>query len=460
MSEPVQAESSEKREETARDDARSPGVARVLYPNRTQVVQRIGSLDSTVAPEHRVRTVWAWVEQADLSGLYAGIRAVEGHSGRPSIAPEILFALWLYATLEGVGSARELARLSEEHDAYRWICGGVRVNCHTLSDFRSAHEKAFDALLSEHVAVLLAEGLASLERVAQDGIRIRAGAGSASFRRGASLERCLEEAKAQVERLKRENAADPGAASRRRQAAQARAARERRERIERALKRLPQIAEIKAKQAKRHKKDKRPDEARVSTTDAEATNMKMADGGVRPAYNGQFAVDTASQIVVGVDAVCEGSDSGQMGPMLDQLQERYGRLPEEYLVDGGFAAHEQIERADERTVVYAPVTKSRSPEVDPHAPKKGDSEPVKRWRQRMGDERSKAIYKERAASVECVNALVRERGLTRLRVRGRAKVRCVLLLHALAHNLLRTFALAPQLLGLGGGASAESAMAA
>lgn len=429
------------------------GVARVLLPNRVQLELRACDLESLLPEGHRARLVWAWVERADLSALYAGIRAVEGGSGRTAIAPEILFALWLYATLEGVGSARAVARLTQEHDAYRWICGGVAVNYHTLSDFRSAQGEAFDGLLTDSVAVLLAEGVVSLKRVAQDGIRVRASAGAASFRRGATLEECLERAREQVERLKGESDDDPGAVSRRQRAARERAARERQERIERALKRLPEMAEIKAKQGKSR------EQARVSTTDAQATVMKMADGGYRPAYNGQFASDTETQVVVGVEAVCVGTDMAQLTPMVEQVAERYGQCAGQWLVDGGYPAHEQIDQAAEHTTVYAPVPKPKDPDADPHARKEGDSEAVGAWRERMGTDEAKAIYKERAATAECVNAQARERGLTRLRVRGTAKVRCVLLLHALAHNLMRTLALAPHLLGYGRGASAEPAMA-
>ncbi len=210
------------------------GVRRVLWPNRTQIELRPCDLESLLPEGHRARLVWAWVERADLSAIYASIRAVEGGSGRTAIAPEILFALWLYATLQGVGSARALARLTQEHDAYRWICGGVSVNYHTLSDFRTAHGEALDGLLTESVALLLAEGVVSLKRVAQDGVRVRASAGAASFRRGETLEGWLEAARTQVEALKRQVEDDPSAESRRRQAARERAARERQERLERA----------------------------------------------------------------------------------------------------------------------------------------------------------------------------------------------------------------------------------
>ena len=285
------------------------------------------------------------------------------------------------------------------------------------------------------------EGVVSLKRVvAQDGVRVRASAGAAAFRRQATLEDWLQEARTQVEALKGQVEEDPSAVSRRRRAARERAARERQERLERALARVP---EIKAKQGKPR------EEARLSSTAPQATVMKMGDGGFRPAYNAQVTADTASQVIVGVEAATIGTDSGQLTPMREQLEGRYGKHPEEWLVDGGYATHEQIEQAAPHTTVYAPVPKARDPEADPHARKAGDSEAVAAWRERRATEEARAISTERAATAESVNALARQRGLTHLRVR------CVLLLHALAHNLMRTVALAPQLLGYGGGAPGQ-----
>ncbi|MGH7262148.1 MAG: transposase, partial [Nitrospiraceae bacterium] len=297
--------------------------------------------------------------------------------------------------------------------------------------------------LTDSLAALLSVGAVTLKRVAQDGMRVRASAGAASFRRKPSLEKCLEEARCHVATLKQQVDDDPGGLTRRQQAGQARVARERQERIERALERLPELARIKEKQGKK------PEDARASTTDAEATVMKMGDGGFRPAYNAQYATDSASQVIVGVDVVTQGHDQGQLAPMVEQVTERCGQSPEEWLVDGGYPAHEQLDAVAEQTKVYAPVPKAKDEATDPHAPKARDSEAVAAWRQRMGTEEAKHIYKDRAATAECVNALARERGLTRLRVRGAKKVKCVLLLHALAHNVMRAFALAPELLGLG-----------
>jgi len=421
--------------------------ARVLMPNRRQMELRPSDLESLLPEGHRARVVWGYVERQDLSAMYEPIKAVEGGAGRTAIAPEIVFALWLYATLEGVGHARALERLTQSHDAYRWICGGVQVNYHTLSDFRADHGAALDGLLTDSVASLMAAGAVKLKRVAQDGMRVRASAGAGSFRRKGRLESCLEQARAQVAALKKQSEEDPGALSRRSQAARERAVREREERIEKALERLPELEKIKQKQGKE------ADQARASTTDAQATVMKMGDGGFRPAYNAQYATDSESQVIVGADVVTAGSDMGQMVPMVEQVSERCGSAAQEWLVDGGYPAHEQLDKVASYTTVYAPVQKPKDEATDPHAPKASDSEAVAAWRVRMGTEQAKTIYRERAATAECVNAQARNRGLIRLPVRGLAKVKNVVLLFALAHNVMRMFALAPELVGIGTGAS-------
>lgn len=431
---------------------RPKAAPRVLLPNRGQMEFHASDLESLLPEGHRARIVWGYVERQNLEGLYAGIKAVEGGVGRCAIAPEILFALWLYATLEGVGSARAIARLTVEHDAYRWICGGVQVNYHTVADFRSLNGAFLDALLSDNLAALMAAGVVKLKAVAQDGMRVRASAGAGSFRREDKLKGYLEAARQRVEALKQQVDEDPGGERRRSQAAKQRAATEREARIEAALARLPELAEIKQRQGKP------PQAARASTTDAHASLMKMGDGGFRPAYNVQYGTDTESQIIVGVEVVTAGSDQGQMVPMVEQVTERCGQTPGEWLVDGGYPAHEQIDAVSQRTTVLAPVPQPKDPDVDAHQPKAGDSPAVAEWRKRMATDQAKQRYKERAATAECVNAQARNRGLIRLSVRGLSKVKGVAVLFALAHNLMRTASIAPELIGIGTGPFAVPAM--
>jgi len=419
----------------ARESSPRIGRRRLRCAVRNQVEFQQCSLDELLPEDHEARTVWDYVCGLDLAELYERIQAVEGGPGQAPADPQILMALWLYATLRGVGSARELNRLCQCHTAYRWLCGGVSMNYHTLSDFRTQHVELLDRLLGESVAGLMAEGLVTLDRVAQDGMRVRAGAGAASFRRQPTLEEALAQAEEQLRQLKQELDADPAASKNRSQAARQRAAEERAGRIRAALEQLPRIA--KAKQPKDR------DKARASTTDAESRVMKMADGGFRPAYNVQLATATDSQVITGVEMTNAGGDLGQMVPMIEQHQERYEEKPKAALVDGGFAKLDDIDQAEQGgTTVYAPVRPPRgSAREDAYTPRAGDTPAVAQWRRRMATDEAKAIYRQRAATAECVNALARNRGLQRFLVRGLQKVKAVVLWYALAHNLARAVTL-------------------
>ena len=453
----------------------SRGAPRVQSAVRNQVELRACDLDASLPADHQARAVWVFVQSLDLQALYAQVRAVEGGVGRAPIDPAILMSLWLYAVLDGVGSARELDRLCESSDAYRWLCGGVGVNHHTLGDFRVAHTLWLDEQLTRIVAALLSQGLVSMNRVAHDGMRVRAHAGAASFRRRETLDQLMQDAQAQVQALKREVADDPGAGTRRVRAARQRAAAEREQRIGRAIEAMDELDKsVAGKRKKRHaetavqetavqevavqdqpegeqpteqhseepKQTKKPKEPRVSSTDHEARVMKMADGGFRPAFNAQLAVDTATLIITGVDLINSGSDMNQMLPMHEQHQGRYDRAPDQWLANGGFAKLDHIEQLDARaTQVFTPVAAPREKQRDRHARLPGDSDALGQWRERMGTDEAKQIYKERAASIECTNAHLRNRGLQRFNVCGLSKARAVLLWHALAHNLKRMMAM-------------------
>lgn len=420
-----------------------PGSPRLRQANRRQIEFRACSWNDLLADDHDARIVWNFVEGLDLSSLLEQIQSVAGEAGRPAIDPRILTALWLYATLRGVGSARELDRRSGKQGEipFQWICGGVSVNHHTLSDFRTQHVEILDRVLTDSTAALLEQELVDMDRVAQDGMRVRASAGAASFRRKPTLAECLADAEAQVEALKNELESDPAAASRREQSARKRAAEERLARVQQALQRMPEA------EAKKKKEEK--DKARVSTSDPESSVMKMGDGGFRPAFNVQFATDTKTQVITGVEVTNSGSDQGEMLPMVEQHQERYDKVPGEYLVDGGFAKKEDIEQLDPDpddetsagTTVYAPVQKPKKDTRDPHQPRDGDSPKIAAWRTRMGTGEAKEIYKERAATAECVNAIARNRGLQQFNVRGLVKVKAVILWYVIAHNMMRAVAL-------------------
>lgn len=426
-------------EEERPTEGPAPGTPRLRKPERQQVVIRMLALDQMLPANDEVRVVWSFIEQCDLSALYDRIRAVEGVAGRDSTDPRILMALWLFATLKGISSARELKRLCDRHLQYQWLCGDVSMNHHTLNDFRVDHAEVLDDLLTQQVACLMHAGAVKLERVAQDGVRVRASAGKASFRRRQTLEHCLAEAQQQVQALKRAADEDPGAANRREKAAQERAARERLENVQKALVACEQVQAMKNKRGG----DSLKNPARGSTTDPDARVMKMANGGYNPAFNVQFATDTQSQVITGVDVTNQGTDAGQLAPMVEQIEDRTDVRPQNMLADGGFSTKSDIETLNDPErgyKVYAPVKEAeqqRTKGQDPFAPRLGESPQLTEWRVRMGTEEAKTIYKERAATAECVNALARNRGLQQFRVRGLAKVRIIALWYAIAHNLRR-----------------------
>lgn len=409
------------------------GRPRLKRADRAQIRLEPMDLESSLPEEHPARLIWEFVEQLDLRSLYAEIRAVEGHPGQNAIDPKILVSLWLYATMEGIGSARALDRMCKEHDACRWLLGGVTVNYHTLADFRVGHGEVLDRLLTEGVAALMAEGLVSLQRTAQDGMRVRASAGGGSFHQRQTLEQSWREAEDQVRSLREELESAPAAPSRRQRAARERVRRERVARLRRALQHVEAMEKA---EAKSHKKGDKA--VRASSTDAEARVMKMADGGFRPAYNLQINVDVQSGIVVGWE-VLNVVDRGQATPMVEQAERRYDHPPGEHVVDGGFVAHSDIEALAKRypqTTYYAPVREPRPHPKTPHSHHSPPPPSVLAWRERMESEQAKTILKQRSATVEWANAQMRNRGLQQFLVRGLRKVKAVLLWFVLLHNLL------------------------
>ena len=411
--------------------------ARVVEVNRAQMRLVPMDLESMLPAEHQARAVWTFVDRLDLGEFYGRIRSREGKAGRPATDPQIFLALWIYATLDGVGSAREIERLCQYHLAYQWICGGVNINHHSLSDFRNEATDLLNGLLTQSVTILVSQGLVELHRVAQDGMKVRASAGASSFRTRAGLNKLQKMAREQVERLAKEIEDDPGAAAKREEAAKKRAAEDRANRIDRAL---AEMAE--AERRKRSNNGKKKKEARTSTTDPSARVMKMADGGFRPAYNVHLVSDTVSKVIIAVDVDNVGTDTHAMVPLAEQIEERYEVHPEEWLADGGCNSLKNVDQMAERGCkIFAPLRQRRSGR-NPEEIRPTDSEAVQQWRQRMTTDQAKQIYKERGSTAELVNAQCRAQGLLQFLVRGAEKVKAVALMHAITNNMRRTWAFA------------------
>jgi transposase len=397
-----------------------------------------------IPQDHPARILWRVCQAQDLSEFCEPIKAREGVCGRDSTSPTLLVALWLYAYTRGIGSAREVARRCNESDSFKWLRGRVSLNYHTLSDFRVNHGEALDALFTRMIAMLVNKKLVKVYRISQDGTRVRACAGASSFRRQERLEQQLEEARQHVREL-RKQLDDPeqsAGLSAKKKAARTRAARQREQRIDQAIKRLADLHKKQETLAKRKsKKEKeRLKEPRASTTDAQATVMKMANGGFNPAVNVQFATDTQSRVIVGVDVSSQGNDHHLAEPMRKQVEDRTGQKVQEHLIDGGFLVLNEIESAAGQNVtLYVPPKPLRNSDEDggQYQARPRESQMLTDWRQRMGSEQGKAVYKERASTSETVNADLRtHRGMERMLVRGLKKAKCVALWCAMAYNIL------------------------
>jgi transposase len=424
------------------------GAVRLRKPERRQVAMVMQCADDLVRALHPVRTVMAVVEKLDVRGFCEPIRAREGIAGRDATDPRLLVGLWLYACVRGIGSARELARRCQESAPFRWLCGGVSVNHRLLSDFRTDHADALDHLFTQVLVTLVDKDLVRVSRISQDGVRVRVSAGSNSFRREERLQQLLEQAQQQVLELRKqlESPAQSAAVTARQKAARKRAAESRQQRLEQAIAQLPELKQKQAEAAQRAGKGKcgdqiRAREPRVSTTDAAARVMKMANGGFNPAVNVQLATDTESRAILGVEVSNESSDSaGLSEPMRQQVEQRTGGKVEQHLVDGGYLRMEDIVQAHQQEVaLFVPPKPAKNPQNRGHElePKPSDSEAIQAWKQRMASQEGQNIYQQRAATSETVNADLRTyRGLTPLTVRGLNKITCVTLWCALAYNVM------------------------
>jgi transposase len=419
--------------------------ARVIRADRAQTHFDFIDLEALLPADHRARIVWGFVESLDLSALYDRIKAREGEAGRPPPDPAVLLALWLYATVEGVGSARELERLAKCDLAYRWLAGGVPLNYHGLADFRVDQIDVLDRLLTQSVTALIGEGLVSLAEIAVDGTKVRASASKKSFKNAGKLLDIEAAVERRLAALKAELASDPAASTRRRQAARERAANDVKARAARARQALDRLSAERKEREKKHAKDEaKKSEPKASLSDPDARHMRFPDGAVRPGYNAQIAAAASEGVIVSIDMTDRRNDAGLATPMVDDIARRYGRTPDRLLVDTGYATcHDIVALAEHPAgpvTVYTPQpteSKDAKPESIRRRVNKRAREPdsVKAWRERMASAAGQAVYAMRKR-IERINADRKNHGFGFIAVRGLLKAKAVALWHALANNLM------------------------
>lgn len=304
---------------------------RLLTANRSQVILATVDVEKLIADDHPARAIWEFVGRLDLEPYQLAIKSVEGSAGRPAYDPRLLVSIWILATSMGEGSAREIERLCSFHPAYQWLTGMAEINHHTLSDFRVDHREKLDELFTQVLGLLSAENLITLERITQDGTKIKACASLKSFRGEEKIRTHLELARTQVAAMGDPRESD----GKKRETAKARGLNDRRERLEKALEQLPKIRELKKSEV-----DKR--DARVSETDPEARIMKQSGGGFAPSYNVQLSVDAAHDVIVNVDVTQSGTDHGELTCSVRKVEERTGIKPAQVVADTGYTNHANI----------------------------------------------------------------------------------------------------------------------
>jgi len=418
----------------------SQGV-RVIGPDRAQLRWEMVDLDSQLPDDHRARLVWAFVQGLELGEFYDRIKARDEVAGRPATDPQVVLAVWLYATLEGIGSARAIDRLCQQHAAYRWLCGGAPINHDLLAAFRRENAAALDRLLTQSLTGLIAEKLVSLEELTIDGTKVRAWAGRGSMSKRKRLESIEKVVAERVAELKSELDKDPAEPERRRKRRALQAAEERARRVERARQKLAELAQEQAVRAKTHATEEaEKGEPKVSVSDPEVRSMRLADGAVAPAWNVQVA--TANGFIMAIDPTDRRNDGGLAPGLVEKIAERCGRVPRRVLADTTAMTREDIVKLAERypeMTVYSPPPPER-PDVTAETLRKRrwrrrhEPPPVQAWRARMTSAEGQETYRRRKLT-ERAHGIIKNRGMCRFLVHGREKVRGVCLLQALALNL-------------------------
>jgi transposase len=318
------------------------GALRFEVVDRSQSVLLPVDIEELIPSEHCARQIWNFVGRLKLDAFVDDIKAVEGQAGRDAIHPRLLISIWIYAITRGIHSAREIERQMRYEPGLQWLAGLRVINHHTLSDFRSRRERALRELFEQVIAVLHMNRLVTLERVTQDGTKIRANVNKKTFSRESKLRANLQLAREQMEYLERQAAEEQ--TTRKQKAARLRAARERSERLEQALEEIARL-----QQEKKHRRDQ---PVQASSSDADAQFMRTSDHGLAPSLNMQLSVDGAHGFIVDVEVVKQPSDSAELEPAMERLKERFGMYPQQAIADGDYTNHEAVLGMAERKIDF------------------------------------------------------------------------------------------------------------
>lgn len=417
---------------------------RIHSANRSQLIFDVIDYETLIPPDHKARIICRFVENLDLKTFYDEIKSRDGLAGRGAFDPKVLLSLWLYATAEGIGSARLLEKLCQRDCAYRWICGGLTINYHTLSDFRSENGDKLDKLLTDIITSLVASKVMKLNTLIIDGTKIPANASRNSFKRKQKLTDLSNSIGERVKKLRAELKQNPNASNDRVELKKQQELLKMEAKLNKALKELPKIEAVKEARKKKQKKDAKISEPRVSITDPEARIMRFQKKTIAPAYNCQIAVEPETFIAVSVKVTNQGNDKNMLKPMIENIESRYDTRPDEVLVDSSYRDHATIIEFAEHstpTKLFSPLPEKKEnilPKSLANRKRKEAAypEPVKEFYSRMETEAAKEAYKRRGR-IETVNGIFHNRMLSGFRLRGMDKVKSEILMQCICHNIMQ-----------------------
>jgi len=303
----------------------------VTRPDRKQLFYDMVDVDRLVPEDHEVRRLWEFLDQMDMTGVYRSYKAIEEEFGRMPIEPKVLFAVWLYGFMKGIGSSEVLEELCRVHNEFRWICGGLKPCARTLRNFRNANRGMFDGLLTDSIAALVRAGLVSVATVSQDGTTIRSACSKRSFRKADEVEQAYEEAKERVRVLAKVSDEEAREHGRQRQAAMRREAEKKMNLAREALEKL--------RERRKGTEEGKEHEGKVSITEPDSKFMPCKEGVSAPAYNIQIvSSEDRSPAVLGVGAFERASDTYTLEEMMTGVRERLGGIVElgNVLTDKGY----------------------------------------------------------------------------------------------------------------------------
>jgi transposase len=457
------------------EPAKVPCNLKLRSANREQLKVVTIDVDQLIPPTHKARAIWYLTGKMDLSAFFLGLSSVAGGRGRRPWDPRLLLSVWLYALSEGITSSREIERLMEWEPGLMWLGAIEAVNHASLNEFRKSKKEALDEVFTQLLVMLEREGLVDLERMMLDGTKVAAQAGRDTFRREKTLQKRLQ------------------------------AAREQEQRLERAVKEMERLQGEKKTEAEKA-------EVRVSLSDPEARIMKHGDGAIGPAYNIQISTDAKEKVIVGMQVNQCSADGPALGKALEEVQERMGRAPQQVVVDGGYTSKDNIILAEAQKIdligspgdpgqrvanalkssgigpgfepgafvpiegtnclqcpagkqlAYVRQSQKRHTRYAQYAAQGADCaacamksqccpksegkgrtvsvvvkepEAVTAFRRKMGQEEAKAIYKQRGAVAEFPNAWLKDKiNLWKFRLRGLAKVATEALWACFTYNVM------------------------